>query len=65
MIGVPEAETRAIIAEYDAQLPFVKLPRIAQQMAVRNGHTELYERGVNWNCTGRGYPARVPAVRSR
>jgi DNA polymerase I-like protein with 3'-5' exonuclease and polymerase domains len=44
MIGKPEAETRAIIAKYDAQLPFVPmLSRIAQQMAVRNGYTELYD----------------------
>ena len=51
MIGKPVAETRAIIAKYDAQLPFVpKLSRIAQQMAVRNGYTELYDGARrHWN----------------
>ena len=45
MIGKPQSEARAIIAQYDSRLPFVaRLSRVCQDEAVERGYTVLYNR---------------------
>ena len=51
MIGKPLAEAQAIVAQYDAKLPFVsQLSAICQEKAVRIGYTVLYDGARrHWN----------------
>ena len=66
-IGKSQAEAAAIMAQYDARLPFVsKLFRIEQEKASRTGITRLYDGALrHWNHTRHPGRTKTPARSKR
>ena len=66
-IGKSQAEAAAIMAQYDARLPFVaKLFRIEQEKACRTGITRLYDGALrHWNLYAPPWQDKKPARSKR